>query len=375
MRIHPLPLSLALGLATALTPVLAHAQNTGQDGDAQPAPFTHPDGSPFTTDEKIEQLQQELDTLKSQRSLDQEVAAGTAAKAATVTLDKKGLNFASPDDKYAFGLNVNGNVDLHSFGNDGGTLQDEVVDRLIRPTLSGKAGNAFFKVTAELGGSSSAAASLVDGYIGDGVMIEAVQHAFNWEKFKWFTGLPLLVQALMISFIFDFGQYWMHRGMHNWYPLWLAHAPHHYITQLNVNKGAVGNPIELFLIGLGVGGFFDFLPRAALLAGTLGLAVGSYQHINVRFNSPRWWRFLFNTTEHHSLHHSQDYESTRSNFAGAYIFIDRIFGTCIDGEAELLGQEGGRRMSIREQMTYPFTEGWKSIRHRFARPPAAVPAE
>lgn len=166
MRIHPLPLSLALGLATALTPVLAHAQNTGQDGDAQPAPFTHPDGSPFTTDEKIEQLQQELDTLKSQRSLDQEVAAGTAAKAATVTLDKKGLNFASPDDKYAFGLNVNGNVDLHSFGNDGGTLQDEVVDRLIRPTLSGKAGNAFFKVTAELGGSSSAAASLVDGYIG-----------------------------------------------------------------------------------------------------------------------------------------------------------------------------------------------------------------
>jgi len=54
-------------------------------------------------------------------------------------------------------------------------------------------------------------------------------------------------------------------------------------------------------------------------------------------------------------------------------------GTCIDGEAELLGMEGGRRMSIREQMTYPFTEGWKTIRERFGKErsdqPVAVPAE
>ncbi len=216
---------------------------------------------------------------------------------------------------------------------------------------------------------------LVDGYIGDGPMTEAIQHALNWDKFAWFTGLPLLVQAFLIVFIFDFGQYWMHRGMHNWYPLWLSHSVHHYITQLNINKGAVGNPTELFLIGLGVGGFFDFLPRAALLAGTFGMAIGTYQHINVRFNSPRWWRYLFNTTEHHSVHHSRDYEASRSNYSNTFIFIDRMFGTCIDGEAELLGMEGGRRMSIREQMTYPFTEAWKTMKEKFARQPTAVPAE
>ncbi len=220
---------------------------------------------------------------------------------------------------------------------------------------------------------------LVDDYIGSDVVVEYVQQGLHWDKLNWFMTLPLLVQAFMISFVFDFGQYWMHRGMHNWYPLWLTHAPHHYITQLNVNKGAVGNPVELFLIGLGIGGFFDFLPRAALLAGTFGLAVGTYQHINVRFNSPRWWRFLFNTTEHHSVHHSQDYEASRSNYSGTWIIIDRMFGTCVDGEAELLGMEGGRPMSIRETMTYPFAEGWKSIRGRFARPVSdvghAVPAE
>jgi sterol desaturase/sphingolipid hydroxylase (fatty acid hydroxylase superfamily) len=214
---------------------------------------------------------------------------------------------------------------------------------------------------------------LADNYIGSDAIIENIQNSYHWDKFIWFTSLPLLVQAFLISVIFDFGQYWMHRGMHNWYPLWLPHSVHHYITQLNVNKGAVGNPVELFLIGLGIGGLFDFLPRAVLLAGAVGMAIGVYQHINVRFNSPKWWRFLFNTTEHHSLHHSQDYESTRSNYSGSYIFIDRIFGTCIDGEAELLGMEGGRRMSIREQMTYPFTEGWKAMRQRLGRP-VAVPA-
>jgi len=199
-------------------------------------------------------------------------------------------------------------------------------------------------------------------YFGDDVIIEAVQEAFDWSKFDWFTGLPLLVQAILISMIFDFGQYWMHRGMHNWYPLWLTHAPHHYITQLNINKGAVGNPVELFLIGLGVGGFFDFLPRAFLLAGAIGMAVGTYQHINVRFNTPAWWRFIFNTTEHHSVHHSQDYEATRSNYSSTWILWDRLFGTCVDGEAELLGMEGGRRMDIRETMVFPFTEGYKTFR-------------
>ncbi len=223
--------------------------------------------------------------------------------------------------------------------------------------------------------------NLAESFIGAGVVISWVQDSFAWEKFNWFMAMPLLLQAIMISMIFDFGQYWMHRGMHNWYPLWLTHAPHHYITQLNINKGAVGNPIELFLIGLGIGGFFDFLPRAFLLAGTLGLTVSIYQHINVRFNTPRWWRFLFNTTEHHSVHHSQDYEASRSNYSATWIIFDRMFGTCVDGEAELLGMEGGRPMSIRETMVYPFTEAWKSMKARIggaeqpSEEPTAVPAE
>ena len=36
--------------------------------------------------------------------------------------------------------------------------------------------------------------------------------------------------------------------------------------------------------------------------------------------------------------------------------------------------EGGRRMSLREQMTYPFTQGWGAIRQRLGGPTPA-PAE
>ena len=51
--------------------------------------------------------------------------------------------------------------------------------------------------------------------------------------------------ALMLIILFEFGQYWMYRAMHNNSWLW---APQHYIAQLNAMKGYFGNPIELFPI-------------------------------------------------------------------------------------------------------------------------------
>ena len=48
----------------------------------------------------------------------------------------------------------------------------------------------------------------------------------------WVTQLPWLAQVALAIFILEFGQYWMHRLMHNWMPFWLTHAPHHHITQL-----------------------------------------------------------------------------------------------------------------------------------------------
>lgn len=170
----------------------------------------------------------------------------------------------------------------------------------------------------------------------------------------WAAALPWLAQVALIVVIFEFGQYWMHRLMHNVTPFWLTHAPHHHITQLNAAKGAVGNPIELFLISLSVLALFDFDKTALFAAFNTTGVISTFAHANVRSNPPIWYSFFFTTIRHHSLHHSTDYESTRCNYGNSLILLDRIFGTYREGEGVLVGQDDRRRLSIREQTLFPF---------------------
>lgn len=175
--------------------------------------------------------------------------------------------------------------------------------------------------------------------------------------------LPWLVQVLMVIFIVEFGQYWMHRLMHNSTPFWLTHAPHHHITQLNASKGAVGNPIELFLISLSVLALFDFDNTALFAAFTSTGIISTFAHANVKADPPIWYSFFFTTIRHHSLHHSTDYESTRCNYGNSLILLDRMFGTYKEGEAAIVGQDDLRRLSVWEQTLFPFQpliERWKA---------------
>ncbi|QNA83199.1 sterol desaturase family protein [Sphingomonas sp. So64.6b] len=171
---------------------------------------------------------------------------------------------------------------------------------------------------------------------------------------EWAMHLPWLAQVALVIFLIEFGQYWMHRLMHNWHPFWLTHAPHHHITQLNAAKGAVGNPIELFLITLSVIALFDLDKTAMFAAFGTTAVVSTFAHANVRADPPIWYSFFFTTIRHHSLHHSTDYDSTRSNYGNSLILLDRIFGTCRDGEGVFVGQDDRKRLSIREQTLFPF---------------------
>ncbi len=170
----------------------------------------------------------------------------------------------------------------------------------------------------------------------------------------WLAASPFMVQVLVVMFTFEFGQYWMHRAMHNWTPLWLTHAPHHHITQLNAMKGFIGNPIELFLISLGVIALLDVDLNALFAAITAGGAIATYAHANVRANPPIWYGFFFTTIRNHSLHHTAlSYEDTRCNYGNSVIFWDRLFGTYKEGESEVVGQDDRKRLSIKEQWLFP----------------------
>jgi sterol desaturase/sphingolipid hydroxylase (fatty acid hydroxylase superfamily) len=171
---------------------------------------------------------------------------------------------------------------------------------------------------------------------------------------QWVMHLPWLVQVTLVIFLIEFGQYWMHRLMHNWHPFWLTHAPHHHITQLNAAKGAIGNPIELFLISLSVIALFDFDKTAMFAALSTGQIISTFAHANVRSDPPIWYSFFFTTIRHHSLHHSTDFESTRCNYGNSLILLDRVFGTYREGEGVLVGQDDRKRLSIKEQFLFPF---------------------
>jgi sterol desaturase/sphingolipid hydroxylase (fatty acid hydroxylase superfamily) len=150
----------------------------------------------------------------------------------------------------------------------------------------------------------------------------------------------------------EFGQYWMHRLMHNSF-LWWTHAPHHHITQLNAAKGLVGNPLELFLVSLSVIALFDVPLTAVFCAYNLTTAISAFAHANVRFYTPRWYAYFFTTVEPHSLHHTVGFAETRCNYANALILIDRLFGTFREGEAAVVGQDERKRLAISQQFLFP----------------------
>ncbi len=168
------------------------------------------------------------------------------------------------------------------------------------------------------------------------------------------TGLPLVVHVAMLIFMHEFVQYWLHRMLHSNAALWEVHVPHHYITQMNTMNAAVGNWIEIIFLGLTLAVFFEMPKTALLCAGNIGGAVAYFAHSNIRFDPPRWYSFVFTTIEHHSLHHSLDYDDTRCNYANELILLDRVFGTYRDGEAVHVGQDNQRRLSVWEQTIWPF---------------------
>lgn len=183
--------------------------------------------------------------------------------------------------------------------------------------------------------------------------LKAVKHSLGVST-PWAMHWPFLAQVALVIFLVEFGQYWMHRAMHNWTPLWLTHAPHHHITQLNAMKGAVGNPLELFLISLSVVALFDLSLTAEFCAFNILGVISSFAHANVRADPPRWYSFFFTTIRHHSLHHTAlSYEDTRCNYGNSLILIDRVFGTYREGESAIVGQDDRKRLSIWEQTLFP----------------------
>jgi sterol desaturase/sphingolipid hydroxylase (fatty acid hydroxylase superfamily) len=138
----------------------------------------------------------------------------------------------------------------------------------------------------------------------------------------WLTWIALFVLE-------DFTFYWFHRSSHRFKALWAAHVSHHSSTEFNLSVALrqswtpfIAAPFWLWLPWLG----FD--PLAVLSVQFLSL---TYQALTHTRTVPRLGLLerVFNTPQHHQLHHGMNTVYLDKNFGGVLILWDRLFGTWV----------------------------------------------
>ncbi len=212
-------------------------------------------------------------------------------------------------------------------------------------------------------------------------------HLDEWFGAWW----PGVTDHAMVSFalylvVFDFVDYWIHRGQHqfNWW--WSLHALHHSQRQMSMwsdNRNHLFDDVlrdvvlvvAALLIGVGPGQF------VALVA--IGQLSENFQHANLRVRFGRWGERLWISPRFHRVHHAIGigHESAPGSVLGGHNFgvllpwWDMLFGTAdfrtgfvptgirdqVEPDAQGHVQDYGRGF---------WAQQWLGLRRLFRRPAA-----
>lgn len=147
-------------------------------------------------------------------------------------------------------------------------------------------------------------------------------------------GLPMFLLLFVGQ---EFFYYWYHRASHRIRWFWLTHSVHHSSNELTLSAayrigwlqhitGATAFFAPLVWIG--------FRPDVVVLALSLNLLYQFWLHTTW---IPRlgWLEYVLNTPSAHRVHHAANIEYLDSNFGGALIVFDRLFGTYVAERPEV----------------------------------------
>ncbi len=130
------------------------------------------------------------------------------------------------------------------------------------------------------------------------------------------------------ALIYDFLYYWYHRLSHAFWPLWNAHAVHHQATSLTPSLGLKSSILDFAIICLVT------IPMVLMGFGSQSLIVALGIHAIYQIFLHQHWQFslgyfeqIFNTHNHHALHHAKNKEYLDKNFGSILIVWDKLFGT------------------------------------------------
>jgi sterol desaturase/sphingolipid hydroxylase (fatty acid hydroxylase superfamily) len=146
---------------------------------------------------------------------------------------------------------------------------------------------------------------------------------FHYSSLGW--GWKIWLFSLLAD---DFTYYWFHRSSHTIRLFWACHVVHHSSEHYNLST-AIRNGWfcyaykPLFWIWLAIIGVHPVMILACLAINT---SYGFFCHTTML----PWWDKLSRilvTPGLHAIHHGQEDRSIDKNFAGVFIFYDRLMGT------------------------------------------------
>jgi sterol desaturase/sphingolipid hydroxylase (fatty acid hydroxylase superfamily) len=145
----------------------------------------------------------------------------------------------------------------------------------------------------------------------------------------WPNHWNIFFQLIIAMLISQFGEYWMHRSMHENTFLWKFHATHHSPNRLYWLNAARFHPIDALLINL-----VTYIPLILLGANVKVLLLvsiwinvhGLFQHCNIHLRLGPL-NYIFSMCELHRWHHSRIESESNANYGNNIIFWDFVFGT------------------------------------------------
>ena len=142
--------------------------------------------------------------------------------------------------------------------------------------------------------------------------------------------LPDTGWAFVVTFVIvDFAYYWYHRLSHEVPLLWTMHHTHHSSPWMNFTTAIRLNWVAKFVSPL----FFSPLvllglsPVFLATSLALGLLFQFFLHTEAIGRLGSFEGKLLNTPSAHRVHHGSNARYIDKNYAGVFIFWDRLFGT------------------------------------------------
>lgn len=217
-----------------------------------------------------------------------------------------------------------------------------------------------------LGGGYQLTELLFAGLIAFPVFALAYQHRLLDIELNWATGALLWVLTDLCFYVF-------HRAAHRVRWFWCGHVTHHSSERMNFSTAMRQNATNIFN-----GGWLFYVPLALIgfnpvwigVCYALSLVYQFFIHTTLVGKLHPAIEFVFNTPNHHRVHHARNPAYIDTNYGGVFIIFDRLFGSFVEERADQPIEYGITRQVHTRSLIVSWTHEYVDMFRDMLRPGA-----